>query len=45
MDKPVLVGGLTLEPTEMESGEPGEAGCKQLYLVVKVSAAEAERSD
>jgi len=40
LGKPVLVGGLTLEPGEMEPSEPNDANRKQLYLVVQVSAAE-----
>ena len=45
LDEPVLVGGLTLGPDEMEPSEPNEGNRKQLYLVVRVSAAEEERSD
>ena len=39
------IGGLTLDPAEIESAEPGEANHRQLYLVVRVGAAEEERSD
>ncbi|NQT13929.1 MAG: hypothetical protein HQ582_14340 [Planctomycetes bacterium] len=45
LGKPVLVGGLTLDPAKIESAEPGEANHRQLYLVVRVSAAEEERPD
>ena len=45
LGKPVLVGGLTLDPAEIESAEPGEGNRRQLYLVMRVSAAEEERSD
>jgi hypothetical protein len=40
LDKPVLVGGLTLEPPQIESGETKTPAREQLYLVVQVSAAE-----
>jgi len=45
LGKPVLVGGLTQEPTEAEPAESEEAGAgsrQQLYLVVEVSAAEGQ---
>ena len=45
LGKPVLVGGLTLEPTETASGEQTDRQRKQLYLVVRVSAAADDGSD
>jgi hypothetical protein len=44
LDKPVLVGGLTLDPTETEADQPDRER-KVLYLVVRLTAAEGQGSD
>jgi hypothetical protein len=45
LDEPVLVGGLTLDPTETAAPEPKDANRRVLYLIVQVSAAESGSSD